>query len=455
MADQCHMCLLGLIILCPLLTGTSGAEVTHVFSTSGENVHLPCNNALSGCTSTTWNYNRHSVAVELIAGGIKRNDRERRERLSLGSDCSLNIKKVTQEDYGLYTCRQYVNGQKQGTDAPVYLHFLHVSSSSSQTEIRPDSSVTLYCQLCYYGVDCDSLVRSKGIQLVWVNQAGVNLMTDSRYQISFSSTHCNITLTTTLLNEDLNREWRCLVTQRNQLKTSATYTVKYSAPVDSTKLIPVTSSKSEKKSSRTTAAAPTQPAPVDSTKLIPVTSSKSEKKSSRTTAAAPTGNCTLARGATEAAQYCVIGPMDRSTSQRVSNRTITSKSGVTSAAHRTSITTQQASITETTQIPATAKSLNQVTVIVGVVAALAVLLLAVLWAIRKKKSDNRRGTDDSVEQKDDVTYTEVVKYSKNKAKKNKVHGEDKVTYASISGATAGPQDNNSQLYASVNNNHHK
>ncbi|XP_051721253.1 uncharacterized protein LOC127497107 isoform X1 [Ctenopharyngodon idella] len=426
MADRCHMYLLGLIILCPLLTGET--EVTHVFSTSGENVRLPCDNAFPGCTSTTWNYNRHSEAVELIAGGIKKDNIERRERLSVGSDCSLNIKKVTQEDYGLYTCQQYVNGQKQGTGATVYLHFLHVTSSSSQTEIRPGSSVTLYCQLNYYGVSCDTLVRSEGIELIWVNQAGVSVMTDSRYQISFSSTHCISTLTTKLLNEDLNREWRCQVTQRNQLKTSATYTVKYSAPVDSTTLIPVRSSNSEKKSSRTTAADPTQ-APVDSTTLIPVSSSNSEKKSSRTTAADPTQD----------------------------NRIITSNSGMTSAAHGPSITTQQASTTEKTQIPTTApKSLNQVTVIVGVVAALAVLLLAViLWAICKKKSGNRSGTDDSVEQKDDVTYTEVVKYSKDKAKNKKVHGDDKVTYASISGATAGPQDDSSQLYVTVNKNHHK
>ncbi|XP_048012843.1 uncharacterized protein LOC125246036 [Megalobrama amblycephala] len=280
MADQCHMCLLRLIILCPLLTGTSGTEVTHVFSSSGENVHLPCNNDLSGCTSTTWIYNRHSETVELIAGGKKKNNIERRERLSVGSDCSLNIKKVTQEDYGIYTCRQYVNGQKQGTDAPVYLHFLHVSSSSSQTEIRPGSSVTLYCQLYYYGVSCDSLVRTEGIQLVWVNQAGVNLVTDSRYQISFSSTRCIITLTTTLLNEDLNREWRCQVTQRNQLKTSATFTVKFSDPTETRTPNPVTNSKTA-----TTVYKPvTQSAPVDSTTLIPVSSSNSEKKSSRTTA---------------------------------------------------------------------------------------------------------------------------------------------------------------------------
>ncbi len=89
--------------------------------------------------------------------------------------------------------------------------------------------MTLSCQLYYDQVrfSCDDLVRSGGIDLIWVNQAGVNLQTDSRFQI-FSSGQCTSSLTTTLLNEDHNREWRCQVTQRNQLKTSATYTVKYS-----------------------------------------------------------------------------------------------------------------------------------------------------------------------------------------------------------------------------------
>ncbi|XP_058602129.1 obscurin [Onychostoma macrolepis] len=233
MADKCHICLLGLIIICSLLTGTSGAEVTRVFSSSGENVRLPCNNALSDCTSTSWIYSRQSVTVELITGGKKKNNIERHERLSLGSDCSLNIEKVTKEDNGFYICRQYVNGEQQGADALVNLHVINVSlsisvsSSSSQTEIRPGSSVTLFCQLYYDRVSCDTLVRTEGVQLIWVNQAGVNLQTDSRYQISFSSGQCISTLTTTLLNEDHNREWRCLVTQRNELKTSVTYTVKY------------------------------------------------------------------------------------------------------------------------------------------------------------------------------------------------------------------------------------
>ncbi|XDV11846.1 hypothetical protein PO909_000651, partial [Leuciscus waleckii] len=76
---------------------------------------------------------RHSGAVELIIKGIKKKDTERHERLSLESDCSLNIKNVTEEDYGSYICQQYVNGQKQGPDARVFLHVLHVSVSPSSS----------------------------------------------------------------------------------------------------------------------------------------------------------------------------------------------------------------------------------------------------------------------------------------------------------------------------------
>ncbi|KAF4114309.1 uncharacterized protein LOC131538800 [Onychostoma macrolepis] len=233
MADKCHLCLLGLIILSSLLAGTSGADDAHVFISSGENVRLPCNNALPDCKSTTWIYHNgynHSAAAELINLGIKTKDTESHERLSLGSDCSLNIKNVTKEDPGSYTCRQYVNDKQQGTDARVFLHVLHVSSSSSQTEISAGRSVTLSCQLYSSGVSCDDLIRSERIQLFWVNQAGVTLkISDSRYQILFSSRHCISTLSTTLLNEDHNREWRCEVTQ---VKTSVTYTVRYSDPAE-------------------------------------------------------------------------------------------------------------------------------------------------------------------------------------------------------------------------------
>ena len=108
------------------VSGTSG--VTNVFISSGENVSLSCNKALSDCKSTTWVYYdrfRHSWGVKLITGGIKNKDSERHERLSLESDCSLNIKNITGEDYGYYRCRQYVNDRQQGPDDDVYLNVLH------------------------------------------------------------------------------------------------------------------------------------------------------------------------------------------------------------------------------------------------------------------------------------------------------------------------------------------
>ncbi|XP_073689112.1 uncharacterized protein, partial [Garra rufa] len=225
MADKCHLCLLGLIFLSSLSTGIRGVDDAHVFISSGENVHLPCNNALPDCRSTTWIYNRRLTAVELIALGMKKKDIKTYERLSLGSDCSLNIKNITKEDYGSYSCRQYMNRQQRGTDARIFLHVLHApsSSSSSQTEISPGSSVTLSCQLdsSYTGGSCNDWIHSEGIQLFWVNQAGVKLtISDSSYKIILSSGHCIITLTTTLLNEDDNRNWRCEVTHRNQLKAT-------------------------------------------------------------------------------------------------------------------------------------------------------------------------------------------------------------------------------------------
>ncbi|XP_048042729.1 uncharacterized protein LOC125266263 isoform X2 [Megalobrama amblycephala] len=357
MSDKCDLCLLGLIILCSLLTGTSGVNDAHVFISSGEDVRLRCNNALSDCNSTTWIYNRfrHSVAVELITLGKKKKDTERHERLSLGSDCSLNIKNVTKEDPGFYSCQQYVNDKQQGTDAHVYLHVLHVSSSSSsQTEISPGRSVTLSCQLYSYdGESCDRWARSGEIHLLWVNQSDVDLKTDSRYQISASGL-CIINLTTTLLKEDDNREWRCRLTHRNQNKTSVRYTVKYSAQDDST------------------------------TAVIPVHTTNSQDPS-------------------------------------------------------------------TIKTPETKVSLS----VIGIVgAAFAVLLLAlILWVILKKRADNRRRTDDSVEQTDDhVTYTEVTVCSKSQGKKKKVHCDDKVTYSSIRGAKVGAPENCSELYASVNKN---
>ncbi|XP_016107127.1 uncharacterized protein [Sinocyclocheilus grahami] len=535
MADKRHMCLLGLIILCALLTGSSGAEVTHVFCSSGEDVRLSCNNALSGCTSTTWSYIRHSRAVELIAGGIKKNDIERHERLRLGSDCSLNIKNVTKEDYGFYSCRQYVNKeQQQGTDVYVYLHVLHVSSSSSQSEIRSGSSVTLSCQLYYHRVTCDSLVRSEGLQLIWVNQAGVDLQTDSRFQISFSSGQCISSLTTTLLNEDHSRAWRCQLKHRNQLKTSATYTVKYPTPAETKTPSPVTSSESS--------AAPAQPDVRLSCNnaLSGCTSTTwSYSRHSETVELIAGGikkneierherlrlgsDCSLniknvtkedygfyscrqyvnkeQQQGTDVYVYLHVLHVSSSSSQseirsgssvtlscqlyyhRVTCDSLVRSEGLqliwvnqagvdlqTDSRFQISFSSGQCISSLTTTLlnedhsrawRCQLKHRNQLktsatyTVKYPISSSNSEKKSSQTTSAAPTKQDNRKGTNDSVEQKGDVIYTEVATHCKVRAKKSKVHDDDKVTYSSIRGATAGPQDDCSQLYASVNKNHHK
>ncbi|KAL1279260.1 hypothetical protein QQF64_025933, partial [Cirrhinus molitorella] len=379
---------------------TSGVDDDHVFISSGENVRLPCNNALPDCKSTTWNYNRFrdSAAVELIGLGIKKKDTESHERLSLGSDCSLNIKNVTKEDYGYYTCQQWTGHQKQANDRYVYLHVLHVSSSSSQTEISAGSSVTLSCQLySYTGVSCGDSGRSEGVDLLWVNQAGDKLkISDSRYQISAPG-HCIITLTTTLLNEDDNKEWRCEVTQGDQVKTSVTYTVKISD-----------------KDKTTTAVTPVQ----TTSSQDPSTTKSSETKAQDTTTTAVN-------------KVSTTNP----------NKPSTTKSSETKAQDKTMTAVNPVHITDS-QDPSTTKSpetkgSSSLLVISVSVAAFAVFLLVVFWLIWRKRAVNKRGTDGSSvkdENEDKGTY-ETINMSIPAAARDNT---DNVTYSEVSSSGKKP-----------------
>uniref|UniRef100_A0A8C1RPU5 Ig-like domain-containing protein n=1 Tax=Cyprinus carpio TaxID=7962 RepID=A0A8C1RPU5_CYPCA len=413
--SECHLCLLGLIALSSLLTGASGVDDAHVFISSGENVRLPCNNALHDCNSTTWLYNgfSRSGTDELIGLG-KKKDTQRHERLSLGSDCSLNINNISTEDYGSYICQQWsgVNGPKQRTDARVYLHVLQVS----QTEISAGLSVTLFCQLYSYPrVSCDDWIRSERIQLFWVNQAGVKLnISDSRYQISSSSDPCIITLNITLLNEDHNREWRCNVTQREQLKTSVTYTVKSSAPDKTMTAVTTSQHPSTTTTHKTTDPAKTMTAVINSQHPSTTNTHKTTDPAKSTTAMTPVHNTN-----------------------------------------------------STTNTPVT----STLVIVISAAAASAVFLAAVLWLICRKRAGNKRETDESAvkdenedkvtyetinmstpaaardnEQTDDVTYSEVSCSSKNPVKSLKDQ-DDSVTYAAIRGTENEPLG---ELYASVN-----
>ncbi|XP_005751951.1 uncharacterized protein LOC102211371 [Pundamilia nyererei] len=138
-------------ILILQFTGAPSGDLSLSFTVrDGDNVTLPCKNVINNhhnCDTTTWLFtdSRGTPAVELVnLGQIK--EKANSDRLSVTAECSLVIKKVTAEDVGHYTCRQFRGnpGKQQGPDAVVYL------SVVSMTEHKKADEVTLNCSVWTY-----------------------------------------------------------------------------------------------------------------------------------------------------------------------------------------------------------------------------------------------------------------------------------------------------------------
>ncbi|XP_031164183.2 uncharacterized protein LOC116056173 isoform X2 [Sander lucioperca] len=124
---------------------------------AGDEVTLPCENViLPDCSSTTWLSSRKGeAAVELVNLGQIQDGipKVKSDRLSVTEKCSLVIKKVTEEDVGRYTCRQFnKSGQQQGPDAVVHLSVVNME------EQKKTDTVTLNCSVLTYS-GCDHSVK--------------------------------------------------------------------------------------------------------------------------------------------------------------------------------------------------------------------------------------------------------------------------------------------------------
>ncbi|XP_047430090.1 uncharacterized protein LOC124999283 isoform X2 [Mugil cephalus] len=110
----------------------------------GDDVTLSCENVINdhrNCVSTTWFFvgSRSRASVELVGLGQIRSEPD---RLRVTTNCSLFIKKVTDDDSGRYTCRQFdKSGQQQGPDAQVDL------SVVTMTEHNDTDKVNLTCSV--------------------------------------------------------------------------------------------------------------------------------------------------------------------------------------------------------------------------------------------------------------------------------------------------------------------
>ncbi|XP_051258084.1 uncharacterized protein LOC127364513 [Dicentrarchus labrax] len=147
------------LFLTAVLQYTAAAE-KHPLSLSvavGDEVTLLCENVIDdqqNCDNTDWYFRYSRYLAELFENGKIHNDsRAKSDRLSLTANCSLVIKKVTVEDTGRYSCRQFnKSGYQQGRDSEVYLSVI------SMTEHKETDLVTLGCSVSTFG-RCRHTVR--------------------------------------------------------------------------------------------------------------------------------------------------------------------------------------------------------------------------------------------------------------------------------------------------------
>ncbi|XP_033986509.1 uncharacterized protein LOC117482514 isoform X2 [Trematomus bernacchii] len=149
----------------------------------GHKVALPFENVIHDqdeCNSTTWLFSDSRSSVTLFEYGRIHNDAKAKSaRMRVEKNCSLVIKKVTEEDAGRYTCTQYISGNQQGHGSYVGL------SVVTLTEHQDTDEVTLDCSVSTNG-DCRDKVK-------WLLQ-GRDVDKDHR-DIKTSQSSCSASVT--------------------------------------------------------------------------------------------------------------------------------------------------------------------------------------------------------------------------------------------------------------------
>ncbi|XP_033986500.1 uncharacterized protein LOC117482511 isoform X2 [Trematomus bernacchii] len=133
-----------LILLLQFTGAATGQRFLSLSVRVGDEATLPCNDVKHfkrQCYDTTWNFTDSASTVELVKGGqIGKNAKS--DRLRVTENCSLVIKKVTEEDAGDYTGRQIRPGPEQQDSVSVV-----VLSVVTMTEHQDNDEVTLNCSV--------------------------------------------------------------------------------------------------------------------------------------------------------------------------------------------------------------------------------------------------------------------------------------------------------------------
>ncbi|KAF3703158.1 hypothetical protein EXN66_Car018846 [Channa argus] len=147
-----------LYLTCTICTAEKG-EASSVVVRDGGDVTLPCEKVINDqdkCYGTTWLFSRsgNKAAVALFEyGKIKTGSKSKSHRLNVTENCSLVIKKVTDEDVGRYTCRQFdKSGRQQGSESVVDVSVVTMNKQ------RNNDKMTLTCSVSTNG-HCSHTVK--------------------------------------------------------------------------------------------------------------------------------------------------------------------------------------------------------------------------------------------------------------------------------------------------------
>ncbi|XP_026174659.1 uncharacterized protein LOC113137312 isoform X2 [Mastacembelus armatus] len=128
------------LILVPQLTVVTVQDPQAFAATIGVDIMLPCRKVektWDQCDGVTWTFARSVRTTMLFEHGqIHPDARAESDRLSLTGTCSLELKKVTSKDAGLYTCIWFNTAQTAG-GAAVYDLTVHPRGNMRSVRIEP------------------------------------------------------------------------------------------------------------------------------------------------------------------------------------------------------------------------------------------------------------------------------------------------------------------------------
>ncbi|XP_042359714.1 uncharacterized protein LOC121955719 [Plectropomus leopardus] len=125
----------------------------------GVTVSLPCKGLTDyQCSSITWLFSHSGRSITLHEHGKILEAKS--GQLSVGSNCSLNIKMVTLEDAGRYTCRQFRSGQQHGEDT-VYDISVVNGEETNTSPIKPGAATSTTIKSASKGTSTSKTAKPK------------------------------------------------------------------------------------------------------------------------------------------------------------------------------------------------------------------------------------------------------------------------------------------------------